>query len=65
VKLHGIRNIVVVDHLGCGMYEKIYNNGDKMTIEQEENFHRKNQAEFVATLNKKYPNLVVKTYLLR
>lgn len=65
VKLHGIRNIVVVDHMGCGMYEKIYNNGEKMSIEQEENFHRKNQAEFVATLSKKYPNLVVKTYLLR
>ena len=64
VKIHGITDIVVIDHMGCGMYDFIYNDNNKLSPEIEETLHRKNQSEFVDTMKRKYPNIVVKTYIL-
>lgn len=63
-QLHEIREILVIDHMKCGAYKKFYNK-DSFTDDEEYLLHIENLKIFENSLNKIFPHLIVKKYLMR
>jgi|688.fasta_scaffold253443_2 hypothetical protein len=62
-QLHEITDVIVIDHMNCGAYKIFYNLAsiDRAT---EITMHKANFITFTQTINGKYPNLKVSTYLM-
>lgn len=63
-QLHHIQEVIVIDHMGCGAY-KIFYNKDSISESDELELHKQNFAKFKQTINTKYPQLKVKTLLMK
>ena len=63
-QLHHIKEVIVIDHMNCGAYKIFYN---KKTISEEDEtaLHKENFAKFRKTIKTKYPQLKVKTLLMK
>ena len=62
IKLHGITEIIVVDHMDCGYYKAVY--GDQVdTPDKEERKHNFNLHKFVRLMKPKYDKLSYKLLL--
>src|SRR5579871_3795880 len=62
IKLHNIEEIVIVDHIDCGMYKKIY--GDEYSGNKRYQLHHYNISWAIKNLSRRYPLLKIKGYLL-
>lgn len=60
--LHGITNIVVVEHMDCGMYKSIYS--DAYIPKQERLYHIQNLQTFQQAMSIVEPTLTIRGYLL-
>ena len=63
IKLHNIKDIIIIDHLDCGAYRLAYTE-DEINQVGEYNLHRQNLKTAKNTLNRKYPQLKVKLFIL-
>jgi carbonic anhydrase len=63
-QLHQIKEVIVIDHMSCGAYKILY---DKKTISETEEtaLHQENFVKFKETIKTKYPQLKVKTLLMK
>ena len=61
--LHDIKEIIVIDHIGCGAY-KLFYNLENIEKEKEIQLHIENLEKFKNKINEKYPELTVKTLLM-
>lgn len=61
VSLHEIQDIIIIDHIGCGYYKKIYG---PLIPEDEEKLHLQNQRKFKDIFTKLFPNLNIQGYLM-
>lgn len=62
IKLHHIKEVVVVDHIDCGMYKNVY--GELYSGDNRYNLHRESIRWAIQNISSKYPMLKVKGYLL-
>ena len=62
IKLHGISELIVVDHMDCGYYKEIYGSAVD-TSEKEERKHNFNLHKFKRLMRAKYPQLKCKLLL--
>ena len=72
--LHNIHEIIVIDHMHCGLYNAQYNNGIQLPNGREYNLHVMNLRKSYKKLYKKFnpcngtvlkiPNLKIKLYIL-
>jgi len=62
-QLHEITEVIVIDHMNCGAYKIFYN---LASIDRADEIakHKDNFIVFTQTINRKYPNLKVSTYLM-
>lgn len=60
--LHHISQIIVVEHMDCGMYKAIY--PDIVNMAQERALHLQNMQTFQAAMAVLYPTLAVRGYLI-
>lgn len=63
VKLHSIKEVVIIDHRDCGAYKQFYSHV-YMNSEEENLFHTKNCNAMKYKIKDIWPQLVVKTYLI-
>lgn len=63
-QLHDIKEIIVIDHMSCGAY-KIFYNKDSISESDELTLHKENFTKFKQTIGTKYPQLKVKTLLMK
>jgi carbonic anhydrase len=63
-KLHHIKEVIVIDHMNCGAYKIFY---DRKSISESDEIalHKDNFIKFKATIKQKYPQLGVKTLLMK
>ena len=61
--IHKIKEVIVIDHLDCGMYKKTYNNPN-ITLEEEKILHIGNLHNFKIFMQNEYPDLKTRTYLM-
>ena len=63
-QLHQIKEVIVIDHMNCGAYKLLY---DKKTLSETEEtvLHQENFVKFKETIKTKYPDLTVKTLLMK
>ena len=59
--LHDIHEIIIIDHLSCGMYKNVYG---ELTSEQELDKHIENLKLAKETLSVKYPDFTISTYII-
>jgi carbonic anhydrase len=64
VKLHGIEEVIVVDHRDCGAYKLVLGPEAVGTPELELNVHTQVIGAFAAEVRAKYPELKVSGYLM-
>lgn len=57
-KLHSIQEVVVINHLDCGAYGKIFS-----TMEEERHRHEADLVKAKAMINQKFPELKVRMVL--
>lgn len=62
-QLHDITEVIVIDHMQCGAY-KIFYNLPSISRPDEIALHNENFIKFKQTINQKYPQLTVITYLM-
>ena len=62
-QLHDITDVIVLDHMQCGAY-KIFYNLPSIPRADEITLHNENFIKFKQTINQKYPQLTVSTYLM-
>lgn len=62
-QLHDIAEVIVIDHIQCGAY-KIFYNLPSIPRADEITLHNENFIKFKQTINQKYPQLTVSTYLM-
>jgi len=63
IQLHDIQEIIVIDHMDCGAYRILYNSPN-LSEEEERELHKQNLDKIRDGLSKKYPNLVITTFLM-
>jgi carbonic anhydrase len=63
MKLHNIKQIILIDHLDCGGYKLAYNK-QELENDGEYNKHVENLKKAKETLNNKYPGLLVKMFII-
>lgn len=59
--LHDTKEIIIIDHMNCGMYKSIYGEIDKI---KEYNLHVENLNKAKLTLNNKYPDMIISLYII-
>jgi carbonic anhydrase len=64
VKLHGIEEVIVVDHRDCGAYKLVLGADAVATPELELAVHTETLKAFAAQVREKHPELAVQAYLL-
>ncbi len=62
-KYYPDEEIIVMDHMNCGAYKLLYNNNN-LSASDELELHKANLAQFVQTINAKYPEYKVTTLLM-
>lgn len=62
IKLHNIKEIIIVDHMDCGFYKKIY--GELYSNTNRYKLHRQSILWAMNNLSRLYPKLKVKGYLI-
>ena len=63
-QLHDIKEVIVIDHMGCGAYKLFYNK-NAFSENEEIALHKENFDKFRQTITRKYPQLSVKTLLMK
>ena len=68
IKLHGVSQIVIVDHMDCGAYRAVYGSaqGEPAQGEREENLHCRNLRRAREELQQRLSTLrLIRTFLIR
>lgn len=63
LELHDIKEIIIIDHINCGAYKKFYNKKE-FTYNEELSLHEDNINKFKIYVNKQYPTLKVKGFIM-
>ena len=64
LKLHKIKEIIVIDHIECGAYKTFYDKPDGFSRNDEIELHKKNMQEFSDKMKTKHPDLKVSMYIM-
>jgi len=62
-KMHGITQIIVVDHMRCGAYNIFYDKPN-LTRDEELELHKENFIKFRKLMKYKYPEIEILTYIM-
>jgi carbonic anhydrase len=63
LSLHHIKEIIIIDHMDCGAYKKVYSPSDLEGPNEKEK-HVLNLHVTVETLSKLYPQIKIRTFII-
>jgi carbonic anhydrase len=64
LKLHKIKEIIVIDHMDCGAYKTFYDKPDGFSHDDEVILHKKNLKLFSDKIKAKYSDFTISTYIM-
>ena len=64
IKLHGVHEVVVIDHLDCGAYKLAFGDDIVASKEVEMPAHTKTIQSFAALVRKHHPDLAIEGYVM-